>query len=126
MKLRIKGNALRLRVTRSELARLLRGERVEETIQFSAAPESRLTYGLQSARQSKPIEIVWKPQRVTVLLAEDRMRLWGSESEVGVYEAVETGPGSSLAVTIEKDFACLDRDDEENADSFTNPKATCR
>lgn len=125
MKLRIKGNTLRLRVSRSELARLLRGDRVEDAIQFTAAPESRLTYGLHAAEQSQPVAIVWKPQSVTVLLSEEQMKTWASETEVGVYKAIDLGGAGSLTVAIEKDFACLDGSDEENADSFVNPRTVC-
>jgi hypothetical protein len=123
MKLRIKGDSLRLRVSRSELARLLGGERVDDTIHFSPAPDARLTYGLQCGPQSAPIGIEWKPQNVTVRLSEERMRLWGSETEVGIYESVELGDFGSLEVIVEKDFACLDRSDAENADTFANPSA---
>jgi hypothetical protein len=125
MKLRIKGNTLRIRVSRSELAKLLGGERVEDAIQFTSAPESRLTYSLQAAPQSKAIAIEWKPQWVTVSISKERMNKWALESEVGIYEAIHLGPAGSLAVTIEKDFACLDGSDGENADSFDNPRAAC-
>ncbi|MGB0063927.1 MAG: hypothetical protein WBP85_05725 [Terracidiphilus sp.] len=123
MKLRIQGNSVRLRVSRSELERLLRGERVEDAIQFSAAPESRLSYGLQAASQAKPVEVEWKPRGATVLVAQERMKRWGSESEVGIYESVDLGPAGALAVTIEKDFACLDRSHADDSDSFANPKS---
>jgi hypothetical protein len=123
MKLRIKGNSMRLRVSRSEVARLLDGERVEETIHFSAAPDSCLTYGLQSAPQPAAIRIEWKPRNVTVLISDERMRFWGRDAEVGVYEYLDLGHSCSLEVTIEKDFACLDRSDEENNDTFANPNA---
>lgn len=125
MKLRIKGNTLRLRVSRSEVARLQQGDRVDDAIQFTAAPESRLSYRLQAARQSKPVVIEWKPQSVTVLLSEERMKLWALETEVGVYETIDLGSAGSLAVAIEKDFACLDGSDEENVDSFVNPRTAC-
>ncbi len=125
MKLRIKGNTLRLRVSRSELTSLQHGNRVEDAIQFSAAPESRWSYGLQVASQSKPIEIEWKPQSLTVSISEERMKSWATETEIGIYEAVDLGPAGSLAVVIEKDFACLDRSDEDSSDSFANPRTAC-
>ena len=62
MKLRIKGNSLRLRVSRSELARFLEGERVEETIHFTRAPEASLTYALESAAQVVPMRVQYEPQ----------------------------------------------------------------
>jgi hypothetical protein len=127
MKLRIKGNSLRLRVSRSELARLLDGDRIEETIRFTAAPEATLTYALASAMQSAPVSVEYGFKTVTVVLANNRARTWGSEGEVGVYGEIDNGEGGVLEVIVEKDFACLDRSDEDNADTFANPYAgtTC-
>jgi hypothetical protein len=45
MKLRIKGNSMRLRVSRSEVTRLLAGDRLEETIRFGPETRARFTYG---------------------------------------------------------------------------------
>ena len=123
MKLRIKGNSLRLRVTRSELARFLDGERVEETIHFTQAPEARLTYALETAVQPEPIRVQYGSRIVKVILSEDQARVWRAECEVGVYSALDIGAAGSLEVIVEKDFACLDRSDEENSDAFANPQA---
>jgi hypothetical protein len=127
MKLRIKGNSLRLRVSRPELARFLDGERVEETIHFTRAPEACLTYALATAEQLEPVRVQYGSQIVTVTLSEDQARIWGAESEVGVYSTLEIGAAGSLEAIIEKDFACLDRSDEGNSDTFANPQvaASC-
>jgi len=126
MKLRIKGNSLRLRVSRSELARFLDGERVEETIHFTQAPEARLTYALETAVQPEPIRVQYGSRIVKVVLSEDQARVWRAECEVGVYSALDIGAAGSLEVIVEKDFACLDRSDEENSDAFANPQvAAC-
>jgi hypothetical protein len=124
MKLRIKGNSLRLRVSRSELTSLLSGKRIEETIRFTASPDAKLTYALDSAVQSTPINIRYGSQAVTVTLSKDRAVVWGSESEVGVYGEVENGDTHLLEVSVEKDFACLDGSDEDNIDTFANPHCT--
>ena len=127
MKLRIKGNSLRLRVSRSELARFLNGERVEETIYFTRAPEASLTYALESAVQGAQVRVQYGSQIVRVILSEDQARTWGAESEVGVYSTLDIGAAGSLEVIVEKDFACLDGSDEENSDCFANPQtaASC-
>ena len=127
MKLRIKGNSLRLRVSRSELASLLDGGRIEETIHFSASPEAKLTYALNSAVQSAAVSIEYEPQAVTVILSKDQTCVWGSESEVGVYGELDIGDAGFLEVIVEKDFACLDQSDEDNIDTYANPHAgtTC-
>jgi hypothetical protein len=123
MKLRIKGNSLRLRVSRSELAHFRAGGRIEETIRFGEAPEAKLTYALQSAVQSSPVRVRYGFHDVTVILSEGQLRIWEAESEVGVYSKLDIGSAGSLDVIVEKDFACLDRGDEENRDTFANPHA---
>jgi hypothetical protein len=127
MKLRIKGDSLRLRVSRSELERFLEGERVQETIHFGAAKEAKLTYALEISLQTAPVRVRYESQTVTVLLSESHARNWGKPTEVGVYTIIAVDPEISLEVIIEKDFACLDRGDEENEDTFDNPNAgaTC-
>jgi hypothetical protein len=127
MKLRIKGNSLRLRVSRSELAQFQAGGRIEETIHFTAAPEATLTYALESALRSSPVSVRYGSREITVILSQDRARIWGAEDEVGVYTTLDMGPAGSLEVMVEKDFACLDRSDEDNSDAFANPVAgaTC-
>jgi hypothetical protein len=123
MKLRIKGNSLRLRVSRSELAHLQAGGRIEETIRFAEAPEAKLTYALESAAQSSPLRVRYGFHDVTVILSERQVYIWKAESEVGVYSKLDIGSAGSLDVIVEKDFACLDRSDEENRDTFANPHA---
>ena len=127
MKLRIKGNSLRLRVSRSELAQFQAGGRIEETIRFTADPEATLTYALESALRSSPVSVRYGSREVTVILSEDRARIWAAQNEVGVYTTLDMGPAGSLEVAVEKDFACLDRSDEDNSDTFANPHAgaTC-
>ncbi|MGH9606776.1 MAG: DUF7009 family protein [Terracidiphilus sp.] len=88
MKLRIKGNSLMLRVSRSELVQILNGDRVEETIRFAPAHEAKLTYALDSARQLSAINVRYKPQEVTVTLSQDQAAILGSDGEIGVYGAL--------------------------------------
>jgi hypothetical protein len=123
MKLRIKGNSLRLRVSRSELARFQAGGRIEETIHFTAAPEATLTYALESALKPSPVTVRYGSREVTVILSKHRASIWGEQSEIGVYTTLDLGPAGSLEVAVEKDFACLDRSDEDNSDTFANPLA---
>ena len=127
MKLRIKGNSLRLRVSRSELERFQAEGRVEETIHFTPAPDANLTYALESTSEPVPVSVRYGTREVAVILSEDRARIWSDASEVGVYATVDMGSMGSLEVVVEKDFACLDRSDAENTDTFANPHAgaTC-
>jgi len=127
MKLRIKGNSLRLRVSRSELARLLAGDCVEETIYFAAEASAAFTYALQQEPLAKSPTVHYTDRRVSVLLPADQVYVWGVTDQVGIAEEISLGALGSLALLIEKDFACLDRRDEDNQDTFANPHAgaTC-
>ena len=75
MKLRIKGNSLRLRVSRTELERFQAEGRVEETVQFTAAPEANLTYALESTPEPIPVTVRYGSREITVILSEDRARI---------------------------------------------------
>jgi hypothetical protein len=121
MKLRIKGNSLRLRVSRSELNRFLGGERIADTVRFAPAPEAKLTYALLRGPAAPGAQVQYSGQEVTVLLSAQQTELWAQENEVGVYTSVDLGAEGALELIVEKDFACLDGSEEDNKDTFTNP-----
>jgi len=127
MKLRIKGNSLRLRISRSEVTRLLEGDCLEETIQFAPEACARFTYALQQDRLVGRPTVRYTENRVAVLIPADQANAWGITDQVGIAEDIGLGNLGSLALLIEKDFACLDRSDEDNLDTFPNPNvgATC-
>ena len=120
MKLRIKGNSLRLRITPSEMARLLEAGRIDETIHFAAHADARLTYALEHRPDAPVLTVRHSPQEVAVVLSSAEVRRWASGTDVGIYgqTPVKSGP---LEVAVEKDFACLDKSDAENGDTFTHP-----
>jgi len=127
MKLRIKGNSLRLRVSRSEVARLLAGDCLEETIYFAPETGAKFTYALrQEASLSRPA-VQYAEKRVVILMPTDQAIAWGVTDQVGIAENIGLGNLGSLGLLIEKDFACLDRNEEDNEDTFPNPNAdtTC-
>ncbi len=119
MKLRLRGNTLRLRLTRGEVDAIGRGEAVEEKTELpdGSAFTYRLAVGDQYDARSSGLGMeIEVPGAAGVSWAE-------SEVEVGINGAdpVQIGP---LAVLIEKDFTCLaPREGEEEIDTFPNPNA---
>jgi len=126
MKLRIKGNSLRLRVSPSEVARLLKHDRLEETIHFGPQANAKLTYALQQEPMVSTLTVQYTENRLAVLLPTNRAIAWGFTDQIGIAEDIALGDLGTLAVLIEKDFACLDRSEEENQDTFANPNAGAR
>jgi hypothetical protein len=123
MKLRIKGNSLRLRVSRSEVVKVRKGERVAETIQFTSDVAARFTYALKRDPSVTTPTVRYEAAEATVLIPADQALTWYFTDQVGTVENVSLGSQGSLDLIVEKDFACLDRSDEDNQDTFPNPNA---
>jgi len=127
MKLRIKGNSLRLRLTPSEVQLLLRDGVIREHVQLTPDPNDRLTYAVISSLSGPKTTVTYQSGEITVHAPEIELRAWAGSEDIGVYAGVALGDDRLLSVAIEKDFACLDRSDAENEDTFPNPNlaATC-
>lgn len=124
MKLRIRGNSLRLRLTKSEVERIGEGGRVEESIIF--APGQRLTYALEAAADAARIEAGYRDGLITVRLPRTVATEWATTGQVSLEdEQVLTGAegdGATLRLLVEKDFACLtERRGADDADTFPHP-----
>lgn len=120
MKLRIKGNSLRVRLTPSEMTRLLETGRIAETIHFASDENACLTYALEHTPDDVAISVRYAPREVTVVLSSAEARRWSSGDDVGLYGETATARGP-LQLAVEKDFACLDKNDAENVDTFPHP-----
>lgn len=120
MKLRIKGNSLRLRVGPSELPRLLQTGRIEETIRFGRQPDAKWTYALEHSATEPALSVRYQPGEVAVVLSTESVVNWAGSSQVGINGAVEVAHGQ-LTLLVEKDFACLDPAVQHDEDTFPNP-----
>lgn len=117
MKLRIRGDSLRLRLTRGEVRQLRETGSVVETIHFGAG---ELHYELRSADVPAPIAR-FDGARIEVSLPRAQANAWADGDDVGI--ATEQAlPHGRLSLLIEKDFRCLaPRDGEDDGDAFPHP-----
>ena len=120
MKLRITGNSLRLRISPSEMTRLLEAGRIEEAVYFGAGEDASFTYALEHGPQTSATTVKYTPRELTVMVASQEAQRWADGQDVGLYGETSTSRGP-LQIAVEKDFACLDKDDAANADTFPNP-----
>lgn len=130
MKLRIKGNSLRLRLTQSEIARLGEVGRVEERINFSF--NQTLVYELivetDAESRAERLRASFNDNRITVKLPLILARELVETPRVGISDEQESGgEAGMLSLLIEKDFACLDGGDadEDQSDAYPNPNTKC-
>lgn len=124
MKLRIRGDSLRLRLTQAEVAALASPDgRVEESIAFGAG-SAPLTYAIACAGTT--LEAKLTGTRIEVSVPVAIARAWATSDEVGLSGTQDAGDGRTLRLLIEKDFACLTkRPEEEDRDAFPNPNTSC-
>jgi hypothetical protein len=123
VKIRIKGNSLRLKLLRSEVVRFLAGDCLEETIHFTPEASGKLIYTLQREQAVSLTAVEYTGSKAAILIPADQANTWGSSDQVGIAESISLGEFGSLALLIEKDFACLDRSEQDNKDTFANPNA---
>jgi hypothetical protein len=118
MKLRIKGNSVRYRLTKSDIDAFGKDGYVEERTHVGM---STFIYALQKSDEST----------LTAELDNNRLILWmpGAMSEEWVntervgFDARIPLPDAEgeLYLLLEKDFKCLDETEEDQSDNFDNP-----
>ena len=123
MKLRVRGNSLRLRLTRAEVDRLRSGGRVEERVCFG--PTSSLTYSIER-QDVRDTRAELEGLAVRVVAPNAVVDAWATSEAVGFDADQRIGDGDVLRILVEKDWNCLtSRPGEEDVDTFPNPNKTC-
>jgi hypothetical protein len=122
MKLRIRGNSLRLRLGQSEVRRLAAEGRLEDSTQFDPLGQQRLVYRLVLDDVAKMISAQSGENQISVLIPTDLGRRWANGDQVGLEAAQPIGPQGTLRILIETDFECIDaRPDEPDDDAYPHP-----
>ena len=119
MKIRIQGNCLRFRLTRTEVARFAEDGRYESVIEF---PTGRLRYAVEAARSLGQPEAAYESDLVLVRLPEGKVHDWAEGDEVALAGSQDLPSGMRLEIIVEKDFQCLHKGDEaKDPDAYPNP-----
>ena len=113
MKLRIKGNSIRFRLTKSEVERLAAEKSVEEVVRLSS---QNFSYAIEQDFVPN-IRASFEDGRLTVFVPQETARQWAHGDEIGL-----DGDDDGLRILIEKDFVCLaPRAGEDESDNFPHP-----
>jgi hypothetical protein len=129
MKLRIKGNSIRLRLGRSEVKRLSSGGAVEESTVFGPFAEERFVYAICASHENSIVSASFADRCLLVRVPWRQIQKWADTDEVGIQALQRTGDEEWLQILIEKDFECVEAPaGESQEDAFPNPKleAACR
>jgi hypothetical protein len=122
MKIRIKGNSLRYRLTKSEISTLAQQGIMKEQTKF---PGSTLTYAIKATTDPE-LSATFEQETITLSVPNHMLQQWADTNQVGLEQHMLLQGGGSLLLLIEKDFKCIDADaGEDQSDFFENPHLTC-
>jgi len=112
MKIRIKGNSLRYRLTKTDVALFSKEGYLEETTTFGT---QRLVYALQRSVVDE-LTATFQHNKITLFMPDNMAEEWELTERVGFENS-----NSQLYLLIEKDFKCLDNVAEDQSDNYPNP-----
>ncbi len=116
MKLRIKGNTIRLRLTQTEVDKLAEGT-VEGRTQFPGGQS--LIYKIQSAAQ---FGVDFNNGIVLISVPANQIKEWANSDKTEIVNSIKLENNEQLEISIEKDFKCLtERPKEDESDMYPNP-----
>ena len=119
MKIRIRGNSVRFRLTKSEVDTFGKEDYVEEKTDFGNAS---FVYALQKS-DGDSIQASFDGMKITMLVPEDIQKKWVGTQVVGFDNMIDLGNGKELYLLLEKDFKCLDETIEDQSDNYEHPLA---
>jgi len=118
MKLRLRGNSLRLRLNQNEVADLASGRTLAETLTFPDG--SKFGYTLRLCESSKDASAQLLRSGILVTLPSEKAIDWAGRDELGLYYEIPAGD-ATLKIAVEKDLECVDAPLDER-DPFAYPR----
>ncbi len=121
MKIRIRGNSVRIRITQTELKNFgLNGELHEETC-FGPGDNQVFRYQLLRSDRHERLTAGISNNTITVFMPFKMAVEWVTTNRITFEDNMDIGNGMQLRILIEKDFACIDHTTEDQSDMFENP-----
>lgn len=118
MKLRIKGDTLRLRLSQDDITQLKTHNRLEAVCRFS--PTSSLIYQIISSQELTQADLA--DHHIVVMLTKDQIATLTNDEEAGISAVVDNGHPEGLKILVEKDYQCLiPRAHEDESNLYPNP-----
>jgi hypothetical protein len=125
MKIRIKGNHLRFRLRQPDVAALHNKGMVIEKIEFGENENEQISFAL-CVSADPAMSINYEFNKVNIFIPKNLINEWINTVQVGIEADIDTGKSRTIAILIEKDFACLDAADEDNEGAYPNPLINCQ
>ncbi len=121
MKLRLKGNTIRFRLSKTDVSVFSENRYIHETTDFG---NKVFSYGLKMSDASEKINAEYINDSMIVNIPMNISKQWTDTNQVGLSEEMPLSDGKKLYILIEKDFQCLDETIEDQSDNYENPLAS--
>ena len=122
MKLRIRDNSIRLRLSRTEVVSVNSNGLVRGKVQFAGS--NSFDYVLESSPATVKPEAHISNNMLTVRVPQMDVNQWAESEQVSISSEQILDNGGLLKILVEKDFACLvPREGEDESDLFPHPDA---
>lgn len=122
MKIRIKGNSIRYRLTQSEVRTLADTGRLEEETRFGPDEQQKLRYTIETKADTDHLQADFINNRITLYLPLQAAKNWPDEERISFEHKLQISPDTTLFLLLEKDFVCLDDVAEDQSDNYPNPR----
>ncbi len=123
MKIRIKENTVRLRLSKPDIDRFGKDGYLEEKTEF---PGSTFTYAIQKLFDGKNLDASFTDKKLTLFVPHKIQEEWISTDVTGLSHQLPVGENKTLFLLIEKDFQCIDgAATEDQTEYFNNPVKNC-
>lgn len=124
MKLRIRGNSIRFRLTQSEVEEFGKRGLIEDAIEFGSSAKEKMTYALVLSDKTTEISSKYDSGKIAVIIPKTLAVEWIGSDQTSISGEQILDQNKSLKILIEKDFACLsERAGEDESDNFPHPDA---
>ncbi len=121
MKLRIRDNSIRLRLTRIEVDTVSSAGVVKARVSMPGG--NGLDYILESSSVTERPTARFTDDALTVMLPEAAVNQWASTEQVSIAADEALDDGDVLKILVEKDFSCLaPREGEDETDMYPHPQ----
>ena len=114
MKIRIKGNSIRYRLSKTDVDQFYKNQHLQDSTSFG---NRQLVYMLKAAEQ-EGLTASFVDDTIVITVPFAKLNELAQTDRVGF-----DGKDGALYILIEKDFQCLDDVAEDQSDNYPNPLA---
>ncbi len=118
MKIRIQGNSIRFRLSKTEVETFCKMGYYSQKTEFNS---NTFIYTLKSKEGIPNLSADFAANTITIFFPSVEKDTWADSSQVGYQNNFILNNGHALSILVEKDFVCLDDRDEDESDNYPNP-----